>query len=396
MVASLIIMGEPVRGLKFQYPHEAVARPDGDTLRQPRRLSNSRTLSELDQTLGHAGLKRCFAELNDPVKDKLKRFGLFDQIDKQFFFATVGEAVDEYEAGGVDNEDSLLTANSGWPSRNCAFRQGRPAVRTLANSGQRYFGRMPKVVLRWTKTTTASRHRGVSVMVPFWLHATAIISLLVGAASALILLVDVRRHPQHMWIMDVVWPITALYAGPLGLWGYFRYGRNTGHGGHGPAGKPFFAAVGIADTHCGAGCTLGDILSEWLVFFLPAIAVWFGYQSIFSEKIFAVWVLDFILAFVFGIGFQYLTIAPMRGLGFRDGMIAALKSDTLTVTSWQTGMYGFMAIAYFYFFRTLIGINLEVNTPEFWFMMQIAMIVGFVTAYPMTWWLIRVGIKEQM
>jgi MFS superfamily sulfate permease-like transporter len=56
-------------------------------------------LSELNETLRHAQTKLCFAELKDPVKDKLKRFGLFDQIGEAFFFATVGEAVDEYEAG---------------------------------------------------------------------------------------------------------------------------------------------------------------------------------------------------------------------------------------------------------------------------------------------------------
>jgi len=31
------------------------------------------------------------------VKGKLKRFGLFNQIGERFFFATVSEAVDEYE-----------------------------------------------------------------------------------------------------------------------------------------------------------------------------------------------------------------------------------------------------------------------------------------------------------
>jgi MFS superfamily sulfate permease-like transporter len=55
------------------------------------------SLSELNETLGRAGAKLCFAELKDPVKDKLKRFGLFDQIGERFFFATVGEAVDEYQ-----------------------------------------------------------------------------------------------------------------------------------------------------------------------------------------------------------------------------------------------------------------------------------------------------------
>jgi high affinity sulfate transporter 1 len=54
-------------------------------------------LSELRETLGRTGARLCFAELKDPVKDKLKRFGLFDQIGERFFFATVGEAVDEYQ-----------------------------------------------------------------------------------------------------------------------------------------------------------------------------------------------------------------------------------------------------------------------------------------------------------
>ena len=54
-------------------------------------------LSELDEMLRRAGTRLCFAELKDPVKDKLKRFGLFNQIGEQFFFATIGAAVDEYQ-----------------------------------------------------------------------------------------------------------------------------------------------------------------------------------------------------------------------------------------------------------------------------------------------------------
>jgi high affinity sulfate transporter 1 len=50
-------------------------------------------LSELDRTLQESGVELVFAELKDPVKDKLKRFGLFEQIGAQNFFPTVGEAV---------------------------------------------------------------------------------------------------------------------------------------------------------------------------------------------------------------------------------------------------------------------------------------------------------------
>jgi high affinity sulfate transporter 1 len=55
-------------------------------------------LSDLDQTLHTIRIELCFAEMKDPVKDKLKRFGLFNRLGEQTFFATVGEAVDAYLA----------------------------------------------------------------------------------------------------------------------------------------------------------------------------------------------------------------------------------------------------------------------------------------------------------
>ncbi len=159
---------------------------------------------------------------------------------------------------------------------------------------------------------------------------------------------------------------------------------------------PFPVMVANGALHCGSGCTLGDIVAEWLVFAVPAIAVWFGYKSLFGDKIFAVWIVDYIFAYAFGIFFQYFTIAPMRGLSFGPGLVAAIKADTLSLAAWQVGMYGFMAFAYFYLFRTVLGAPLQTNMVEFWFMMQIAMIFGFITTYPVNWWLIKSGIKERM
>ena len=244
-------------------------------------------------------------------------------------------------------------------------------------------------------------------MAPLWLHVLSIAALTLGLVCALIVAINITRHPQHMWIMNVVWPVVALFAGPIALWGYFKYGRLAAHDVMKPAmdrdeappsktQTPFAAMVGKGAAHCGAGCTLGDIIAEWLVFLVPTIAVWFGYRSIFPDKIFAVWIVDYFFAYAFGIVFQYFTIAPMRGLSFWPGIVAAVKADTLSLTAWQIGMYGFMALAHFYFFGELIGVELQVNSVEFWFMMQIAMLCGFVTAYPVNWWLIEAGIKERM
>jgi MFS superfamily sulfate permease-like transporter len=60
-------------------------------------------LVELDETLHAAGIELCFAELKDPVKDKLRRFGLFARIGEQRFFPTIGAAVSRYlESHHVD------------------------------------------------------------------------------------------------------------------------------------------------------------------------------------------------------------------------------------------------------------------------------------------------------
>jgi len=53
---------------------------------------------ELDETLRAAGIEMHFAEMKDPVKDKLKRFGLFTHFGEQSFFATIEEAVSGYLA----------------------------------------------------------------------------------------------------------------------------------------------------------------------------------------------------------------------------------------------------------------------------------------------------------
>jgi hypothetical protein len=63
----------------------------------------------LDKSLHEAGIELCFAELKDPVKDKLKRFELFSQLGESSFYPTIGAAVssylDSYAVDWVDWED---------------------------------------------------------------------------------------------------------------------------------------------------------------------------------------------------------------------------------------------------------------------------------------------------
>jgi high affinity sulfate transporter 1 len=58
-------------------------------------VTSADMLSELDDSLREAGMQLCFAEMKDPVKDKLRRFGLYQRFEGHFF-ATLGEAVRVY------------------------------------------------------------------------------------------------------------------------------------------------------------------------------------------------------------------------------------------------------------------------------------------------------------
>lgn len=66
-------------------------------------VTSADMLRELDNTLCDRGIELHFAEMKDPVKDKLKRFELFDQLGQDVFHPTVGAAVDDYLSDhGVD------------------------------------------------------------------------------------------------------------------------------------------------------------------------------------------------------------------------------------------------------------------------------------------------------
>ncbi|MNE30109.1 putative sulfate transporter [compost metagenome] len=66
-------------------------------------VTSADMLVELEQTLRAANIELRFAEMKDPVKDKLKRLEVLDHIGRDIFQPTVGAAVDAYlEEHGVD------------------------------------------------------------------------------------------------------------------------------------------------------------------------------------------------------------------------------------------------------------------------------------------------------
>lgn len=231
-----------------------------------------------------------------------------------------------------------------------------------------------------------------------------------GIASAFVIFIDTMKRPQEMKIMKPVWILTGLWGSYIGLLVYALIGRSDERGndkmdmggmdmnmdtdmkmntdkGMQMSAPPVHISplkVALSTLHCGAGCTLADLIGETITIALPLAVA----GSVLAGQ----WTLDYVLALLIGVLFQYAAIQPMLHLKAGKALARALRVDFLSLTAWQIGMYGWMAIAIF----VIYGQQLPKNTVEFWFMMQIAMCCGFLTAYPVNWFLIKKGIKPSM
>lgn len=237
---------------------------------------------------------------------------------------------------------------------------------------------------------------------PAWLSVLAVASLITAIVCAVWIAADLRRHPQRMAVMNVVWPVSALFGSGLWLWFYRRYGRAPERGTEsaqrddaGDA-RPGWVPIAISTSHCGAGCSLGDLVAETALIAVPSLAAAVGWRHLYSQRIFAEWIWDLVIAFVLGIVFQYFAIAPMRKQPRARSLRDALKADSLSILAWQLGMYGAMAIIQFLIVMPWLGGMLSPTAPGFWFAMQFAMLAGFATSYPVNAVLIRRKVKEAM
>ena len=219
------------------------------------------------------------------------------------------------------------------------------------------------------------------------LKAIAIANIMLSIVLALWAVADVNRRPPAMKVMRFVWPLTFLWGGVFALAMYLGFGRapvggTDEHGNH-----PFWQSVALGVTHCGAGCSLADMLVEAGMFIFGLGFVVLGHE------VFGNWIVDYVFALIFGVIFQYAAKVAMSDEPKPKIWWSAFKTDFWSLTSWQIGMVGWMASCIFVLFDTQ---TMKPNHLAFWLMMQVAMLAGFITAYPTNWVLISKGIKERM
>lgn len=225
------------------------------------------------------------------------------------------------------------------------------------------------------------------------LSILAWIFLGLGLLSFIVVYVDINMgRYQKMPIMNLAWPITALYSGPLALVMYFLFARaKKEHMDHDHKKMhshkrrtrklPGWVQIYISSTHCAAGCGLADIVSEIMIY-------WVGI-TILGHTIWASYFIDYGFALLFGFVFQYFNIAPMHPhLSAWEATKLSVKADVLSLTTFQVGMYAWLLAVHFIFKG-----QLNASSPVYWFMMQIGLTIGLITTYPVNFWLVKSKIK---
>lgn len=207
-------------------------------------------------------------------------------------------------------------------------------------------------------------------MVPVWLTIVAWLYLSVCFCCAGIIGYDIvfNRRRQPMGVMNFVFPITALYFGPFALILYRRWGRAPALTASAPM------VMSRTAVPQGAAESRGDGMQMHGQHTHHGVAA--GLDGADGMA---------------ALGEQAFAIAPMRGLGLKDGLIAAAKADFISLTAFEVGLFGWMAVMAFVLFPA--PHQLMPSSVAFWLLMQVGMIIGYCSSWPANVWLVSRGIK---
>lgn len=223
--------------------------------------------------------------------------------------------------------------------------------------------------------------------IPTWLTAVSWIFVGIAVLCAAAILYDVygRGYRQRTGVMEAVWPITALYLGPLGLWAYGRWGRPRSEKWRKKSGAPpeksLPAAAATGGTPGGAASAIGHVVG------VPLVAL--SGLTIAGESLWVMILVIAVIATLLLFVFEYFfSTVPARGLRRSGkGIGVALLIAFVTVLAFDVGMGGWMLVMHYLLFMP------PLTDVTFLFLMQVGLILGFLTGYPAVLWLVRRGIK---
>jgi len=191
----------------------------------------------------------------------------------------------------------------------------------------------------------------------------------VSLVSVGVLWLDLRRNNRSLpSMMKLVWTLTVLYSGVLGLGVYWYSGRSQIR-------EDTFLRRGMRSTaHCYSGCGVGEAIGVTLA------------AGILLLNTVGVTATTFALAYTFGLAF---TVGPLlqEGVALPEAFSDAVYSETGSIVAMETVAIGS---------DIYLAGEATIGEPVFWASLAVSLSLGFLAAYPINLGLLHVGVKEGM
>ncbi len=218
---------------------------------------------------------------------------------------------------------------------------------------------------------------------PGWVDPIATVFVALAVVTAVLVAYDIYGRGYRQWVrsMEAVWTLSALWLGPFALPLYARTGRPRSDKwqAENPTGADLSltAAAASGGLPGGAASLIGHVVAIPLVL----AAGW----TLFGVDMFAMIAVIAVLAIAMLFAFEYST-AARRDVGGKT-VGAALLAATVTVLAFDLGMGGWMLVLHY---NELLP---ALTSVSFLFLMQIGILLGFLTGYPAVAMLLKRGTK---
>src|SRR5215470_13769328 len=210
------------------------------------------------------------------------------------------------------------------------------------------------------------------------LDGVMLLWFVLAAASLLFVAVDIRTTPESP-VMKWGFVLVTAYTGVVGAFLYVLGCREPLPGLHERYTATRWRQALGSTMHCvagdGVGILVGAALSRFLRF--PSIT-------------------EVIVAYVLGFGFgwtvfQALFMRNVVGGSYPRALKNTFAPELLSMNFLMTGMLPTVMTL-----RRYVASAGDPMTPNFWFVMSMGLLVGFVISYPINWWLVANHLKHGM
>ena len=210
------------------------------------------------------------------------------------------------------------------------------------------------------------------------LNGVMLLWFVLTALSLIFVMWDIRSTPESP-VLKWGFILVTAYTGPIGAFLYALGCREPLPGTHEQYVVARWRQVLGSTMHCVAGDGVGILAGAAIGSFLHLAP-------------FADIALEYVLGFGFGWTiFQALFMRDTAGGSYPRALTKTFLPELLSMNGLMGGMVAVAAVS-----RAHVPGSTNVLSPAFWFIMSMALLAGFIVAYPVNWWLVANHLKHGM